>query len=507
MERSHRIIPGRRKKRERRLTVDHVTVVDRQPMRKAIAGALVGNGMEWYDFGIYGYLTATMAVLFVPDVPEQWRMAVVLAGFAVSFVVRPIGGLVLGPLGDRIGRQKVLALTMIMMSVATAAIGMLPTSATIGNWALVLLLLCRMVQGFSTGGEYAGATTFVAEYAPDKQRGFLASILDVGSYLGFAFGAATVVACQLLLGEQTMLSWGWRIPFLIALPLGLISLWFRLQIEESPAFEQNQAMEAAAESTPDNAPLGVLGIIRHHWRPILIAMALVGATNTAGYSLTSYMPSYLETNHGYTATQAALATIPALLALSAGVPFVGKLSDRIGRKPVYAIAIISTLVLTVPAYLMMANRQLVFVAMMLLAFSVLFYISISASALPALFPTASRYGAMAIAYNLSASLFGGTAPMFGELLVKATGITIAPAFYTMFFAALGGIALLCMKESARKPLPGSMPTVASEEEAHELVATQDENPDIVHEELPFEEHEALTEQIREGEGATVPTAR
>ena len=178
------------------------------------------------------------------------------------------------------------------------------------------------------------------------------------------------------------------------------------------------------------------------------------------------------------------------MALSLAVPFVGRLSDKIGRKPVYWIAIISTLLFTYPAYMMMENQTLAFVAMFMLAFSVCFYVAMSASTLPALFPTASRFGGMALSYNIAVSLFGGTAPMISEALVKWTGSKNAPALYTMFFAVLGGIALLAMKESARRPLPGSMPTVASDEEAHELVETQHDNPDIVHEDLPFDAHDA-----------------
>lgn len=481
----------------RELEVEHVTVVEKGPLRRAISGATMGNLMEWYDFGIYGYLTAVMTKVFQPEHAGSTGTIVTLAAFAVSFLARPFGGLVFGPLGDKIGRQKTLAITMIAMSVATGAIGLLPTYAQVGWWAFVGLIVCRLVQGFSTGGEYSGATTFVSEYAPDKRRGYFASFLDVGSYLGFAVGAGVVAVVSYTMGESTLESWGWRIPFLLALPFGALALYFRLKIEESPTFESTQAANEAAadenvESSIDESQtqLGPVGIVKHHWRPLLIAMALVGATNTAGYSLTSYMPTYLEQNHGYTALSAALVTIPALLVLSFSVPFVGRLSDRIGRKPVLWIAVVATLVLTIPAYLLMATRTGAFVAMFVLAFSVAFYISVSASALPALFPTASRFGGMALSYNIAVSLFGGTAPMISAALVSATGSKISPAFYTMFFSVLAGIALLGMKESARKPLPGSMPAVLSPQEAQELVETQHENPDIVHEDLPFDAHDA-----------------
>lgn len=476
------------------LEVDHVTVVEKGPLKKAISGATMGNLMEWYDFGIYGYLAATMTKVFQPENTDQnTGMIITYAVFAVSFLARPFGGMFFGPLGDKIGRQKTLAITMIAMSLGTGLIGLLPSFATAGWWAFAALIVLKMVQGFSTGGEYSGATTFVAEYSPDKKRGYLASFLDTGSYLGFAIGAAVVAALSFAVGDDAMLDWGWRVPFLLAIPFGLLALWFRMKIEESPTFESTQAANAAAEKHDEidesQTQLGLIGIVKHHWRPLLIAMALVGATNTAGYSLTSYMPGYLESNHDYTTLGAATATIPALIALSLAVPFVGKLSDKIGRKPVYWIAIISTLVFTYPAYLMMENKSLVWLSMLMLAFSVTFYVAMSASTLPALFPTASRFGGMALSYNIAVSLFGGTAPTISESLVKLTGSKASPALYTMFFAVLGGIALIGMKESARRPLPGSMPTVGSEEEAKELVETQHDNPDLDHDELPFHAHD------------------
>ncbi|MEC3852788.1 MFS transporter [Paenarthrobacter ureafaciens] len=477
---------------KRRLKESDVNVVNQPMLKKALGGTIVGNTMEWYDVGVFGYLITTMGPVFLPEADPSVQTLFLLGTFAATFIARPLGGVVFGWLGDKIGRQKVLAATLMLMAASTFAVGLLPGYAQIGIWAAALLVILKLVQGFSTGGEYAGATTFVSEYAPDKRRGFFASFLDMGSYIGFALGAALVSVLQLTLGQAAMEEWGWRIPFLVAGPLGIIAVYFRTKIEESPQFQATlDAQEALAKDAASHdvhVAKGPIGIIKAYWRQILLAMILAAAANTVGYALTSYMPTYLTDSKGYDPVHGTLLTIPVLVIMALCIPLTGKLSDRIGRRPVLWIGAGSTVVFSIPAFMLIGIGEVwsTLLGLALIAFPVTFYVSNLASALPALFPTSSRYGGMGIAYNFSVAIFGGTTPFIVQGLIEGTGDDMMPAYYLMATSIVGGIAIFFLRESAKRPLPGSMPSVDTEAEARELVETQDTNPLINLNEMPFD---------------------
>ena len=477
-------------RRRRRLRADDVTVVEESALRKAILGSVVGNIMEWYDVGVYAYVAVLVGQAFLPAASDTTQNLFSLGVFAVTFIARPLGGVILGQLGDRLGRKEVLAFTLMMMAVATFGIGVLPPASVLGVWAPILLIALKLVQGFSTGGEYAGATTFITEYAPDKKRGFYASLLDWGSYMGNALGAGLVTVLMLTLPDDVMATWGWRIPFMLALPMGAIALYLRSRIEDTPAFRGAQAEDdeeepadlAAVESDimKPEGPLGLRDMVRAYWRELATAIVLVAGANTVGYALTSYMPTYLTTTLGYDEVHGPLLTLPVLVLVAFLVPVIGYWSDHVGRKPVLFSAAVSAVVLVVPAFMLMEHGQMwsTLLGLLLLAYPVAAYVGNLAASLPAIFPTSSRYGGMGISYNFAVAVFGGTAAFIMEALVTATGSALAPAFWIMATSLAAFAALFALPETARRPLPGSMPAVATEEEVAELVETQEENPDL-----------------------------
>lgn len=442
-----------------------VTVTDPALVKRAVKAAALGNAMEWFDFGVYSYIAVTLGQVFFPSGNATAQLLSTFGAFAAAFLVRPLGGMVFGPLGDRIGRQKVLALTMIMMAAGTFAIGLIPSHDAIGIWAPVLLLVARLVQGFSTGGEYAGASTFIAEYAPDKRRGFLGSWLEFGTLAGYIGGAGLVTLMTALLPHDDLLSWGWRIPFLIAGPMGLIGLYLRMRLEETPAFAAE--LDKAEEARPK---VRLREMVVGQWRALLLCVGLVLVFNVTDYMLLSYMPSYLTKELNYDATHGLVVVLCVMALMMVAQPFAGLLTDRVGRRPVIAAGCAGFLLLSVPALLLIRQGSLLAIGLGMAALGLLLvcFTATMPSALPALFPTRVRYGSLSIGFNVSVSVFGGTTPLVVTALIGATGNVMMPAYYMMAAAVVGGVAVWFMTESARRPLPGSPPSVATEAEAREL---------------------------------------
>lgn len=449
------------------LTEESITVVDQPMLKRAITASALGNTMEWFDFGIYGYLAATLGKVFYPDASPTAQVLATFGTFAAAFLVRPLGGFFFGPLGDRVGRQKVLATTMIMMAIGTFSVGLIPSYESIGIWAPILLLTARMVQGFSTGGEYGGATTFISEYSPDRRRGFLGSWLDFGTFIGYSLGSALVTVLNATLGEATMTEWGWRIPFFIAGPMGLIGLYLRLRLEDSPAYRRQ--LEHHDEEMKATSEMGheIGSIFVRFWRPLLICVGLVILYNVTNYMITGFLPTYLSEEIGRSELSADLLVLVSMLVVVVLIVFVGRLSDRIGRRPVFAAGAILQIVVAVPCFVLFGQDTIVGPVIACVVFGVILacFAAPTASTLPALFPTAVRYGALSIGFNIAVSLFGGTTPLFTSALISVTDNDLIPGFYLVASSIIGLVAVWYLRESAGQPLPGSPPQVDSPAEA------------------------------------------
>jgi len=303
------------------------------------------------------------------------------------------------------------------------------------------------VQGFSAGGEYGGAATFIAEYAPDKRRGFLGSWLEFGTLTGFFLGAGVVTASTVALGDETMLAWGWRIPFLLAGPLGLVGLYLRLKLEDTPLFR-----EVAANKEIEKSPLRT--VVRTQWKAILHLMGYIVLLNIADYVMLTYMESYLTNTLRLTGNAPLFIIVGVILGMMVIITPIGALSDRIGRKPLLYTSCVRFIVLPIPAFQLMGTGDKVLLTLGLAIIGVLltFLLATIPSVLPAMFPTEVRYGAFAIGYNLSTALFAGTAPFIVTKLVDSTGDQLIPAYYLMGAAIIAAVPIVLLPETAGRSL-------------------------------------------------------
>ncbi|SCS22243.1 MFS transporter [Staphylococcus caeli] len=440
----------------------NINKVDAKTAKKTVFATGIGNAMEWFDFGLYSYLAVIIAQNFFSSVEnDQLKMVFTFATFAIAFLLRPVGGIIFGIIGDKYGRKVVLTTTIIMMAFSTLLIGLLPTYDQIGVWAPIFLLLGRILQGFSTGGEYAGAMVYIAESSPDKKRNTLGSGLEIGTLSGYI--AASILSGLLFffLSEDQMASWGWRIPFILGLFLGIFGFYLRRKLEESPVFEN----EIATKPKRDN--VGFLTIIRYYYKDIIVCFVAVAFFNCTNYMVTSYLPSYLqEIVKMDSATVSILITIVMAVMIPLALMF-GRLADRIGEKNVFLIGLVGTAVFSILAFILLQSTSIVFVivGVFVLGFFLATYEGTMPGSLPTMFYTHIRYRTLAVTFNVSVSLFGGTTPLIATSLVAKTGDPLAPAYYLTAMSIVGIIVITLLHVSTSgKSLKGSYPNVENDKE-------------------------------------------
>ena len=423
--------------------------------RKVVTAGCVGIFVELYDNGIFAFMAGTLALVFLaPGNPDN-ALLFVFAGYAVSFFVRPLGAVVCGYLGDRIGRQKLLVFVILLISVATAGIGLLPPYAAIGIAAPILLVLLRLLQGFSVGGEAAGAMTFLAEHAPEGKRGIITSYAQIASFAALLTGTLVAYSMSPWLTQAAIDGGGfgafaWRIPFLVAIPMGIIGWYIRKAISDTPNFEKLKEEGGLSKN-----PLKEAFASAEHRRAMLLALFIPLMNGSGYYVLFSYMPTFLKGKQlNFTIGEALLVTACSLVVICIAIPFMGALSDRVGRKRVIAGAAIAMAVLGIPSYALIAtgNMGLAILGASIMAVVFAGHTAVIHILIVELFPTRVRYSAYGLGYNISSALFGGTAPLLMTWLIAETNNIYMPAFYAVI-TALGTLAAVStVKDRARQPL-------------------------------------------------------
>ncbi|SQJ19315.1 Proline porter II [Serratia rubidaea] len=429
--------------------MDNMTSVSAATLRKVTTAAAIGNFVEWFDFAVYGFLATIIAQhFFSADLPQA-ALLQTFAVFAVAFALRPLGGVIFGMLGDKLGRKRILSLTVLLMAGSTTIIGLLPTYASIGMLAPLFLTLTRCVQGFSAGGEYAGACAYVMEHAPNHKRAWYGSFITVSTFSAFAAAATITYLLDASLSAEQMSRWGWRIPFLVAAPLGLVGVYLRLRMEETPAFRA-----ALAESATAHAPLSET--LRQQAGNILRLGAFISLTALSFYMFTTYFSTFLQLEGHFSRAAALLVSTVALLFAAGMCPPVGALCDRIGRRKTVALTGVWVILSVYPAWQLASSGHLwaAILGDLLLATGAVLSGVVTAALLSEVFPTRARYTASAITYNLAYTIFGGTAPLVATWLIGYTGSSVSPAFYLALVALLALAGGLALPETSRISLHG-----------------------------------------------------
>jgi len=409
--------------------------------RKAIIGVSVGNLLEWYDFGVYGFFAITMGKNFFAAGDPVASLLASFAVFGIGFVARPLGGFVMGFVADKRGRRSAMMITIMLMALGTLLIGIAPTYATAGVLAPLILVAARLLQGFATGGEWGTAAAFCVEWAPSGRRGLYGAMQQSTGLFGIVVGSTVAAVLSTLFSNAQIDEWGWRIPFLLGALIGPIGFWIRRTIAETPAFEAANKMPQA-----------------HHamqWGPALRLFCLMAVTFAVTYTYLYYLPTFTQKFGGLTRAESLWANVIAVTAFCVGVPFGGLLSDRVGRKPVLLVSNLLILLLSYPLMAAIVKYQSFAATLSIQVLLNLFFALFAGAATVAyveMFPTIIRLRWLSPTYNLAGVAFGAFAPYIATWLVVATGSPTSAVYFVLFSCVLATLALVGMRETAHEPL-------------------------------------------------------
>ncbi len=412
--------------------------------RRQLVAASIGNVLEYYDFVVYAFLASTIATKFFPSENEVAALLASFAAFGVGFLARPLGGAIIGRIGDKRGRKIALLITIFGMAVGTVGIGILPSYESIGILAPILLVAMRLIQGLAAGGEWGGATAFIIESAPEGRRGLFGGIGQASIASASLLGSLVVAIVAGIFTAEQMNDWAWRVPFLLGAILVPVGFYMRRNIEETPAFTA-----ALAEPVARSHDLG---------SPFVLMAKAFGFTiiwTVSYYIMLNYMPTFLTKHAGVSQSQALWGNSIALVVLVAATPFFGALSDRIGRKPLLLACCVAFVVLPYPLFqVILASPSLVTIVAIQIVFN-LFIAAFSGAgpaALSELFPTHSRTTLMSVGYSVSVAIFGGFAPFIATWLIGATGSPISPTYYLILAGIVSAVVIWNFRETAHERL-------------------------------------------------------
>lgn len=416
-------------------------------MKKVVISGMLGNGLEWYDYALYGYMAPILGRLFFPSDNETVQLLATFGVFAVGFLFRPLGAILFGYIGDKYGRKAALVTAILMMAIPTGCIGLLPTYEQIGILAPILLTLIRVFQGMSLGGEFSGSIAYIVEHAPDDKRGIAGSASVVSLMLGFLMGSFVSLGFASSMSVESFESWGWRVPFILGIVIGFIGFYIRSHCGESPVYEEAREADALS-ATP------VREVFKHHLKPMLSAFAFYLTVTMPFYLTSIYLMTFTEKFLGYTHTQALTINTFTMLAMIVTTVIGAILSDRLGRRKVLMRAAFGVMIAVIPAFLLMQQGNLWLTALAQIGFGLVlgFYLGPIPAVLVELFPTSVRFTGMALAYNAAAALFGGTAPMVCVWLLAQTGTPLSIAAYVILCNCCSLTALYFYKDRWREKL-------------------------------------------------------